>query len=103
MDLVILNMLNGIRDLVNTLMQVIHFTRRCFMKRLYKFGQIIRWICFIYNIFVLGIIIYSEFYPYIGENAIRIAYYSAMFSWLIAIVTKFIPKDNTKKDDHISG
>ena len=50
------------------------------------------------------IIISSEFYPFIGKNAIRILYYGALFSWLAAIATKFIPKINANKmDDHISG
>ncbi len=74
------------------------------MKKLYRLGQIVRWVCCIFNVCILVIIISSEFYPYIGEDAIRIMYYCAMISWLIAIVTKFIPRDNTNKpDDHISG
>ena len=74
------------------------------MKTLYKIGQIVRWACCIYNVCIFIIIISSEFYPVIGKNAIRILYYGALFSWLAAIATKFIPKINANKmDDHISG
>lgn len=74
------------------------------MKTLYKIGQVVRWICCIYNICIFAIIIISEFNPFIGENAIRIIYYTAMFSWLVAIATKFIPKFSTNQSgDHVSA
>ena len=73
------------------------------MKKLYKIGQIVRWVCCIYNICIFVLIIISEFNPFIEENAIRIIYYSAMFSWFIAIATKFIPKYNANKSDDLSA